>query len=222
MTRLILILALLPSLSFAQISFGLKIGANFSRLNTELLKTPRLSSPGGSPVLSGGQVVYDFFQNNSQNTTGMVGGVYLRLGKKVFIQPELLISSKGGSFDVVKAGLPTQQVNIRLTTIDVPVLIGYKLGPLRLHAGPMASLTVGTNQSLKNALNQYATQPIGDTFKQAIFGYQAGVGISLLGIQLDARYESNLSDLSKVGINTTDSRFSTKTTLWQLTAGYGF
>ena len=119
MTRLILILTLLPSLSFAQLSFGLKIGANFSRLNTLQLKTPRLTGPGGIPVLSGGQVVYDFFQDNSSTTTGIVGGAYVRLGKKIFIQPELLISAKGGSFDVVKAGLATQKINVRLTTLDV-------------------------------------------------------------------------------------------------------
>lgn len=227
MNRLILILALVPGISFAQLkgfSFGLKIGANFSQLNTSALKTPRLTSPGGSPVMSGGQVVYDFFQDNSQTATGIVGGAFFRIGSKVFIQPELLISSKGGSFDVVKSGLATQQINVRLTTLDVPFLVGYKLGPIRLNAGPMASLTIGTNQSLKDALNQYTTQPISDTFKQAVFGYQAGVGISLLGLQLDARYEGNLSDLSQVGIKTssTDSRFTTKTTLWQLTAGYGF
>jgi len=229
MKRLILILALLPlpGISFAQLkgfSFGLKIGANFSRLNTLELKTPRLTGPGGVPVLSGGQVVYDFFQDNSSTTTGIVGGAFLRIGRKLFLQPELLISAKGGSFDLVKSGLATQQINVRLTTFDVPVLIGYKLGPLRLNAGPMASLTIGTNQSLKNALNQYTTQPISDTFKQAVFGYQAGIGISLLGLQLDARYEGNLSDLSQIGITTpgNDSRFTTKTTLWQLTAGYGF
>ena len=224
MNRLILFFALLPSVGFAQLSFGLKIGANFSRLNTLQAKTPRLTGPGGIPVLSGGQVVYDFFQDNSSTTTGIVGGAYVRFGRKIFIQPELLISAKGGSFDIVKSGLATQKINVRLTTLDVPVLIGFQLGPLRLNAGPMASLTIGTNQSLKDALNQYTTQPVRDTFKQAVFGYQAGVGISLLGIQLDARYEGNLSDLSQVGITTpgNDARFTTKTTLWQLTAGYGF
>jgi hypothetical protein len=225
MNRLILILAFLPGISFAQLkgfSFGLKIGANFSQLNTLELKTPRLS--GGNPVLSGGQVVYDFFQNNSKSTTGIVGGAFLRIGRKLFIQPELLISSKGGTFDLVKSGLATQQVNVRLTTIDVPFLIGYKLGPLRLNAGPLASLTIGTDQSIKDALNQYSKQPISQTYKQAVFGYQAGVGISLFGLQLDARYEGNLSDLSQIGITSlnNDARFSTKTTLWQFTAGYGF
>ncbi len=231
MNRFILGLLLLPSLSFAQFggtgkffTFGIKVGANFSQLNTLELKTPRLTGPGGIPVLSGGQVVYDFFQDNSKSTTGIVGGAFFRLGRKVFIQPELLFSAKGGSIDLIRSGLASQQIDVRFTTLDVPILIGFKLGPLRLNAGPMASLTISDNQNLKDALNQYTSQSIDDTFKQAVFGYQAGVGLTLAGLQLDVRYEGNLSDLSQVGISTpgNDARFTAKTTLWQLTAGYGF
>ena len=231
MNRFTLILLLFPAISFAQFggtgkffTFGIKVGANFSQLNTLELKTPRLTGPGGIPVLSGGQVVYDFFQDNSKSTTGIVGGAFFRFGKKIFIQPELLFSAKGGSFDVIRSGLASQQIDVRFTTLDVPVLIGFKLGPLRLNAGPMASLTISNSQSLKDALNQYTSQSIDNTFKQAVFGYQAGVGLTLAGLQLDVRYEGNLSDLSQVGIITpgNDARFTAKTTLWQLTAGYGF
>lgn len=231
MNRFILILLVVPGISFAQFggtgkffTFGLKVGTNFSRLNTLELKTPRLTGPGGIPVVSGGQIVYDFFQDNSKSTTGIVGGAFFRFGKKIFLQPEVLVSAKGGSFDLIRSGLATQRIDVRFTTLDVPVLIGFRLGPLRLNAGPMASLTVSNNQNLKDALNQYTSQSIDETFKQAVFGYQAGVGLTLAGLQLDARYEGNLSDLSQVGISTpgNDARFTTKTTLWQLTAGYAF
>jgi len=228
--RLLPLLLLLPALALAQskkgkaLTFGLKIGANFSELNTLEVKTPRLTGPGGVPVVSGGQIVYDFFEDNNRRTTGLVGGAFLRIGRKFFVQPEVLLSAKGGSFDLVKTGLATQKVDVKFTTVDVPLLLGVKLGPLRLNAGPMASLTVSENQSLKNALNQYATQSIDQTFKQAVFGYQAGVGVTALGVNLDLRYEGNLSDLSQVGIKTPtdDARFTAKTTLWQITVGFGF
>ena len=231
MNRIVLLLLVIPSISFAQFggtskffTFGLKVGANFSQLNTLELKTPRLTGPGGIPVVSGGQIVYDFFEDNSKSTTGIVAGAFLRFGKKIFIQPELLISAKGGSFDLIRTGLATQQIDVRFTTLDVPLLIGFRLGPFRLNAGPMASLTISEKQTLKDALNQYTSQPIDETLKQAVFGYQAGIGLTLVGIQLDARYEGNLSDLSQVGISTpgNDARFTAKTTLWQLTAGYAF
>lgn len=222
----------MPGVCFAQFggssgkffTYGLKVGANFAQLNTLEFKTPRLTGPGGIPVVSGGQIVYDFFQDNSKSTTGIVGGAFFRFGRKLFLQPEVLISAKGGSFDLIRSGLATQQIDVKLTTLDVPILIGFKLGPLRLNAGPMASLTISKNQTLKDALNQYTTQSINDTFKQAVFGYQAGAGLTLGGLQLDVRYEGNLSDLSQVGIITpgNDARFTTKTTLWQLTVGYAF
>lgn len=230
--RLLPLLLLLPALTFAQfgrnkgklISFGLKIGANFSELNTLEVKTPRLTGPGGVPVVSGGQIVYDFFQDNNSRTTGLVGGAFVRIGRKFFVQPEVLVSAKGGSFDLAKTGLATQKIDVKFTTVDVPLLVGVKLGPLRLNAGPMASLTVSENQSLKDALNQYSSQSIDETFKQAVFGYQAGVGVTVLSINLDVRYEGNLSDLSQVGIKTpsNDARFTTKTNLWQVTVGFGF
>ncbi|MBC7893713.1 MAG: PorT family protein [Sphingobacteriaceae bacterium] len=223
-------LLLLPALASAQFSgrgkffsFGVKVGANFSQLNTLEVKTPRLTGPGGIPVVSGGQIVYDFFQDNNSRTTGIVGGVFFRFGRKFFVQPEILVSAKGGSFDVVKTSLATQKIDVRFTTIDVPLLLGFKLGPLRLNAGPMASLTVSENQELKDALDQYSKQSIGDTFKQAVFGYQAGAGLTFQGLNLDVRYEGSLSDLSQIGLNPgDDTRFTSKTALWQLTVGFGF
>ena len=230
MKHLLLILLLAPVLSYAQFggkgklfTFGVKIGANFSQLNTLELKTPRLTS-SGLPVTSGGQIVYDFFRNNDSRTTGIVGGAFFRFGRKLYIQPELLISAKGGKFDLIQTGLTNQSIDVNFTTFDIPVLIGFKLGPLRLNAGPLMSLTISEDKNLKDSFQQYTSQPIDDTFKQAVFGYQAGAGLSLAGFQLDLRYEGNLSDLSQIGIKTpnNDSRFTTKSTLWQLTVGYAF
>ncbi|RRB00696.1 porin family protein [Larkinella rosea] len=227
MKRLLVLLLGLPAISYAQFgggklfSFGLKAGANFSQLNTLELKTPRLTS-GGVPVTSGGQIVYDFFRNNDSRTTGIVGGAFFRFGRKLYIQPELLVSAKGGKFDLIQTGLASQSIDVKFTTFDVPILIGFKLGPLRLNAGPLMSLTISEDKNLKDSFRQYTTQPINDTFKQAVFGYHAGVGLSLGGFQLDLRYEGNLSDLSQIGIKTpdNDTRFTTKSTLWQLTLGY--
>ncbi|MGA0558782.1 outer membrane beta-barrel protein [Larkinella sp. VNQ87] len=230
MKRFLAVLLLVPAFSYAQfggrgkfLTVGLKVGANFSQLKTLELQTPRLTA-GGVPVTSGGQIVYDFFRNNDSRTTGIVGGAFFRFGRKLYLQPEVLISAKGGKFDLIQTGLATQSVNVNFTTFDVPVLLGFKLGPLRLNAGPMMSLTISEDKKLKDAFNQYTTQPIEETFKQAVFGYQAGAGLSLGGIQLDLRYEGNLSDLSEIGIEApnNDARFSTKTSLWQLTVGFAF
>jgi hypothetical protein len=217
------------STSFAQsrgkkFSFGLKAGANFSQLSDLSFRTPRLGADG-LPVLSGGKLVYDFFQDNDARTLGVVGGVFARIGNRVFIQPELLLSAKGGKFDLVREGLATQRLDVKLTTIDIPLLLGFRLGPLRLNAGPLASLTVSDNGSLKDALRQYTTQSFGETVRQAKVGYQAGGGLTLGGMQIDLRHEGSLDELSSLltkNTATSEAGPLSRTSLWQVTVGFGF
>lgn len=103
---------------------GVRGEANFSKLQTSEFK---ISKPGAS--------IQDFFQNNSTNRTGYVLGAYARIGRKFFIQPEVLLSSKGGTFEIFKNGSATPvNVDVKFSQIDIPVLVGFKLGPLRVNA----------------------------------------------------------------------------------------
>ncbi|CCH03127.1 hypothetical protein FAES_5128 [Fibrella aestuarina BUZ 2] len=200
-----------------KVTVGLRIGANFSKLDNLSYQTPRLD-PNGLPVLSGGSVVYDFFQQNDARSTGLVGGLFARFGNRFYVQPELLFSVKGGRFDILRQGLATQSVNVKVGTIDLPLLLGVRVGPLRLNAGPMASLTV-LNGNLKEAIAHYGSQPIGETARQAAVGYQAGIGLSLAGMQLDLRHEGGLTGKPATSDAGTQS---TRSNLWQLTVGVGF
>ena len=215
-------LVLLTSAGLAQsssrkVSFGIRVGANFSKLDELWYQTPRLDQ-NGLPMMSGGNVVYDFFQQNDARSTGLVGGLYARFGNLFYIQPEVLFSVKGGRFDIVGQGLQTQSVDIKVGSIDIPILLGIRLGPLRVNAGPMASLNV-LNSDFKGTLNQYGSQPFSQTTKQAQLGYQAGIGLSLMGLQLDLRHEGGLKVTSSADpANNVPARAN----VWQLTAGFGF
>jgi hypothetical protein len=188
---------------------GVRGGANFSNLKTEGLT---ISKPGAS--------VQDFFKNNTANRTGYVVGAYARIGRKLFIQPEVLLSSKGGTFEIFKNGSTTPvNVDVKFSQIDIPVLIGLKLGPLRLNAGPMASLNVGQGSQLGDALKVYTTQNINKTIQQATFGYQAGIGLDIRSFNLDLRYEGGLSNISQLNLQS-NAQFNSRVSLWQLTAGF--
>ncbi|GAB3943140.1 hypothetical protein GCM10028805_08890 [Spirosoma harenae] len=225
---LLLLTTLIPTGSRAQstgkkVHFGLKVGANFSQLDNLSFSTPRLME-NGLPVLSGGNVVYDFFEQNQSLSTGIVGGVFVRFGNRFFVQPELMLSSKGGKFDIIRQGLETQSVNVRVTTFDLPVLVGYRFGPLRVNVGPVVSLALSESNSLSDSFRQYAAQSLSETAKKATYGYQVGIGVTLGGIQLDLRQEGNLTKIFPVTTKdpANDIRFSSKTSLWQLTAGFSF
>lgn len=220
------LLCALTSTAMAQtkkFAFGLKAGANFYKLDDLAFKTPQLTADG-MPVMSGGQVVYDFFQQNDSRSTGVVGGVFARFGNRIFIQPEVLLSMKGGKIDIIRQGILTQSVDLRRATIDLPLLLGFRLGPLRINAGPMASLTVLDSGNLKETVSHYTSQAFKMTVRQARYGYQAGVGLTLAGLQLDLRREGSLAGVRSQGAAPTggDARFSPNSSLWQLTVGYGF
>lgn len=188
---------------------GIKGGANFSKLQTEGLT---ISKPGAS--------VQDFFKNNSANRTGYMVGAFARIGRKLFIQPEVLLSSKGGTFEIFKNGSATPvNVDVKFSQIDIPVLVGFKLGPLRVNAGPMASLNVSQGGKLGDALKEYTTQNINKTIQQATFGYQAGVGLDIRSFNIDLRYESGLSNISQLNLQN-NAQFNSKVSLWQLSLGF--
>lgn len=196
-------------------SVGIRAGANFSQLADLSYQTPRLDV-NGLPVLSGGSVVYDFFQQNDTRSVGLVGGVFARFGNWLYIQPELLFSMKGGQIDLVRQGLATQSFNVKVGTVDLPLLLGVRLGPLRLNAGPMASLRV-LNGKLGESLKQYGSQPLAETVKQVTLGYQAGIGLSMAGMQLDLRHEAGLP----LSSSDASGNAAIRPSIWQLTVGFG-
>ncbi|TAE41556.1 MAG: PorT family protein [Runella slithyformis] len=188
---------------------GIRGGANFSQLRTDGLQ---IAKPGAS--------VKDFFNNNSAARTGYVLGAYARIGRKFFVQPEVLFSTKGGTVEILKAGATAPvNVDVQFSQIDIPVLLGLKLGPLRLNAGPMASLNIAQGNALGDALKVYTTQNINKTIEQATFGYQAGVGLDLGSFNIDLRYEGGLSNISQLNLQN-NAQFNSRVNLWQISLGY--
>ncbi len=201
MLALLFVLAFAKAnVSFSQFCLGIRGGINFAQLKT-------VSS----------QSVGVNIQQSLDTKTGYVGGVFARIGSGIFVQPEVIFSAKGGNINILPTnGGSSQTVAIDYTSIDVPLLVGFKVGPLRLNAGPMASFTV-SNNGLDEALKKYSSN-LGDSFKKASYGYQAGGGIDVGSFSVDLRYEGSLSEVA--GVNTLNNvNFSQKGNLWQLTLG---
>jgi hypothetical protein len=71
----------------------------------------------------------------------------------------------------------------------VPLLVGLKLGPFRVNAGPAASLQIGSPEALINE------PEFEEMYKGTSWGFQAGIGIDLLKrLTLDARYAGGLGE----------------------------
>ena len=213
---------ILPSLTFAQFSIGIKGGVNLSQFTMGDFVTTRLNANGTPQVNVSGQIVRDNLKESFNSKTGWAYGIYTRFGKNIYIQPELLVSSKGGSFDIVRDinGQPTTEtVSIKTTNFDVPILLGLKGGPIRVVAGPIVSFRISDDQKLRDALEDYTSGSLNNALAKATYGYQVGLGLDLGRFGIDVRREGSLSDVASVNLggDANSAQFSQRLKSWQVT-----
>ncbi len=183
--------------------FGIKGGVNLTNLTLEGLTV------NGVP---------DYVAQSMKAKNGYVAGVYARLGRRVFFQPELLAGIKYANINILKKSTSvSDNIEIGYSSIDIPLMLGYRLGPLHVMAGPVASYSMTPNTTF--AQLKTLNGSLSDAVTNAYFSYTAGAGIDLLGFTLDVRYESNLTDLSKTIPLPSGVNFSQKASSFQATLG---
>ena len=181
---LLLIALCLVAVARAQIDFGIKGGINTGWIRMDDLV-----------VVEDGVEEYSL-EGVSNLSVGFHGGLMLRITLfKAYLQPEIYFSSTRGEVTVkdIHGFNPdrTEWVEqLKFGRIDIPVMIGYKAGPLRLNLGPVASILISDNAELLDF------EGYKEKYKTATIGFQAGIGVDIINkITLDVRYEGNLSKL---------------------------
>lgn len=157
---------------FAQLDLGVKAGLNLTNVSGEMSTDDYhiISSPGSK--------------------IGYHAGGFLRASLfGIYIQPELIFTSIASEFTVTDQNKVEQLAKQRIGRVDVPVIIGARLGTLRLGLGPVGSIIVSDKSDFTD-ITGYETK-----LKSATFGYQLGVGVDIRKVGLDIRYEGNLSKL---------------------------
>lgn len=168
---------------FSQIKFGIKAGA----ATTTVPVYKNLSTTGTA------------IEALSNSSVGFLAGIFLRINLSIiYLQPEALYATNTYEY---KVGSNPASVKQTFNRLDVPLLIGLKLGPIRINAGPIGSVQIGTPKAVIDGLN------VSELTNSTTFGYQAGVGFDMLKkITVDIRYEGNLNekfgDAVTVGTNT--------------------
>lgn len=182
--------------TFAQLpsfNLGIKGGINVSKLNADFAE--------------------------EENRLGYQVGAWARFGGVgLYVQPEAYLGSKGSKFIRV-----TQDNNneveadgkVNFTTLDIPLLLGTKIGPknfnIRFMAGPVVSFVVDKETTFSSAYQQ-ATDF--DDYKDQTWGGQVGAGVDLGNLSIDARYEAGLSNISS------SDKYDQRQNLWHLSLGY--
>lgn len=180
------------SAAFAQLpsfDFGIKAGINVSKLQSDVTA--------------------------EENRLGYQAGVFARLGGAgLYFQPELYLGSKGSEYPNA-AEVYSGNEKISFTTLDLPLLIGTKVGPsafnVRFMAGPVVSFLLNKDEPVASA-----SQDVKDfrNYKNQALGLQAGAGVDISKLTLDVRYEAGISNINKT------DKYDQKTNLWHISLGY--
>jgi len=135
------------------------------------------------------------------------GGVFMRIGKKNYIQPEVNFTAKGGLFNENEL-LPVRE--IQLNTVEIPLLLGARvingsLANFRLMFGPSVSFVIDKTVDTPPGLDEFDL----DKLKDAMWGIQGGIGLDVLMLSLDVRWELGLNNVSELdGIEMKNSLFN--------------
>lgn len=164
--------------AFSQLKWGLKAGVSTTSISMD--KAIQLT----------GQSTTYTVQALTSSKYGFQGGFFVRLTiLGVYIQPEVLFATAENSYNV--KNLTTSvitEVPQKLNNLSIPVMVGFKLGPIRINAGPAATMAITSPKAL------VASDPsLTNLYNKMSFGYQAGLGFDLFKtLTFDLRYEGSL------------------------------
>lgn len=131
---------------------------------------------------------FSMAMNNSNFGYHFAGLVRVKLGP-LFLQPELVFNSN--SFDVSWKEVGKTAINVgkqKFQYLEIPVLVGLKLGPIRINAGPSGHLFLNKTGDLFK-INNFDVN-----FSGLTLGYTAGAGLDIGKFMLDLRYDGSFSD----------------------------
>jgi hypothetical protein len=154
---------------------------------------------------------------SADNRAGYLGGIWARFGALGFnFQPELYVTSK--NVNINSSNGPSS--NAKFTSIDVPLLLGGKIGAFglggRFYAGPLMSFAINRSG---NSFGAAAGDAINLRYKDANFAVTAGAGIDIRRISIDLRYEAGLTKQEYIDGST---NIKTRVSLFNLSLGYAF
>ncbi len=189
--------------------YGLKAGVNFSSI-------PMDDITG----ITDGSEVYNLV--TGETVAGYQVGLMTRVNIAMFfVQPELYFNVVGGSVEQVVQGVTNENemLNVQFSRFDIPLLVGVKLGPARINAGPVGSAVVSSVNDLVEISPDLETLTGGLTW-----GFQAGVGVDLFKkLAIDLRYEGSFSKYSEsFTVGGSPYNFDARPQQYIVTLGYWF
>ncbi|GAB5550883.1 MAG: hypothetical protein Sapg2KO_04740 [Saprospiraceae bacterium] len=204
-----LLLGLMLQLN-AQIRFGLKAGLGSTDLD---VSNVMVDEPGLQDRLN--------LALKDANYSFRFGAqLRIPFGNAFILQPEVVFNSNTVEFgvdDLNQGGLGQQVFEESYQYIDVPILAGWELGPLRIQAGPTAHFFLNATSDL------FDFDDYDQNFNDMTFGYLFGAGLDLWNLTLDIRREGNFTKFgSHIRFGESRFEFDDSPARWLFSLGYMF
>ena len=164
----------------------------------------------------------DFRLSVEDVAAGLHVGLFAQasLGERFALQPELLFHATRTDYlleELLGASTVETVRAERIGTVEMPILLAYRWGPLRLQAGPVGRARVAESSELSGVAN-YRPDPGADAIR---FGYQAGLGLDVWRLLLDIKYDGRFAAQgASVDIGGQQLAFSRRASRTYFTIGY--
>ena len=172
------IAVLTSALSYGQLHFGPQIGFTASNLTLDV----------------------DDIQNNLQSN--FLIGAFVRMGKKIYVQPEVNYYTQGSIFKYPAIGsLSPLEQEIGLKTLQVPVNLGWRMINLeivniRLFGGVVANFVLDKKiETTSGNPDDYENALVPEDFKDVNWQYDVGVGVDVLMFAVDVKYVGGFTNV---------------------------
>ncbi len=200
---LILFVAVFTSaVSFGQLHFGPQIGYTASNL-----------------TLDQGDI-----ENNLKSN--FLFGAFVRMGKKIYIQPEVNYYTQGSIFKTPADGnLSPLEQEISLKSLQVPVNLGWRMINLeivniRLFGGAVANFILDKQvKTTSGNADDYESALVPDDFKDVNWQFDVGVGVDVLMFAVDVKYVGGISNILN-DVQFDGKTVSSKSNLFVVTLGW--
>jgi hypothetical protein len=163
-------------------------------------------------------------------------GAFVRMGNKIYIQPEVNWMTQGSVFKYPSISLggvdlsPVEQ-DIKLSTINIPASLGWRIINLeivniRLFGGVNANIITNKTIDTKdedNSIGQGFISPITEAdIKDLIWNYHVGLGVDVLMFALDLKYVGAFGEpiVSDITIDGNTNTVGSKSSMFLVTLGW--
>ncbi len=161
--------------------------------------------------------------NLQSSDFGIHAGLFARVTvADIFIQPEILFNTKSQEYTVYNLQSDTEQVlEDKFTSLDIPIIVGYKFSSLRFQGGVVGSMVLTNSNDL---IEYFSTQEDLVTSLEGFnWGWQLGLGLDISKFMIDLRYEGNFNRIADdITLYGNTYNFDARVNRFLVTFGYSF